>query len=46
MDHGDEASKRRKELANKRFAREEMGELLRLFSTLGVTVAVGIVGFF
>lgn len=46
MDQGDETTKRRNELANKRFAREEMGELLRLFSALGVTVAVGIVGFF
>ncbi|MCD8141450.1 MAG: AtpZ/AtpI family protein [Planctomycetaceae bacterium] len=36
----------RKERANRRFAREEMGELLKLFSGLGVTVAVGIVGFF
>ncbi len=43
---GDEAVKRRRERENKRFAREEMGELLRLFSALGVTVAVGIVGFF
>ena len=44
-DDGDEA-RLRKDRANKRFAREEMGELLRLFSALGVTVAVGIVGFF
>jgi hypothetical protein len=43
---GDEAAKRQKERANRRFAREEMGELLRLFSALGVTVAAGIVGFF
>jgi len=41
-----EEKKRRKELANKRFEREEMGELLRLFSALGVTVALGILGFF
>lgn len=42
----DDEARRRKERANTRFAREEMGELLRLFSSLGVTVAVGIVGFF
>lgn len=41
-----EEKRRRKELANKRFEREEMGELLRLFSALGVTVALGILGFF
>lgn len=44
--HEPEARKREKELANKRFAREELGELLRLFSSLGITVAVGILGFF
>ncbi|MCD8351532.1 MAG: AtpZ/AtpI family protein, partial [Planctomycetaceae bacterium] len=37
---------KKKERANTRFAREELGELLRLFSGLGITVAVGIVGFF
>lgn len=37
---------KKKERANTRFAREEMGELLKLFSGLGITVAVGIVGFF
>lgn len=42
----DEKKKREKELADKRFAREEMGDLLRLFSSLGITVAVGILGFF
>lgn len=31
---------------NNRFAREELGDLLRLFSSLGITVALGIVGFF
>lgn len=41
-----EIIKREKELANKRFAREEMGELLRLFSGLGFTVVIGILGFF
>jgi hypothetical protein len=41
-----EGKTRGKELANRRFDREEMGALLRLFSALGVTVAVGIVGFF
>ncbi len=45
---GGDAEKRTrdKELANRRFEREEMGELLRLFSALGVTVAAGIVGCF
>lgn len=37
---------REKEKRNNRFAREEMGELLRMFSSLGVTVALGIVGSF
>lgn len=32
--------------ADRRFEREEMGELLRLFSALGITLAAGIVGFF
>jgi hypothetical protein len=41
-----EKRRREKELANTRFEREEMGELLRLFSALGVTVAVGIVACF
>ncbi len=41
-----EERKRRKDFANRRFDREEMGALLRLFSALGVTVAAGIVGFF
>lgn len=39
-------SKREKELANQRFAREELGALLKLFSALGITVALGILGFF
>ncbi len=38
--------KRRKELANERFQREELGELLKLFSSLGITLAFGIVAFF
>lgn len=42
----DEKTRREKELANKRFAREELGDLLRLFSSLGLTVALGILGFF
>lgn len=42
----DAKKKREKELANKRFEREEMGELLRLFSALGITVTIGIVCFF
>lgn len=33
-------------VADRRFEREEMGELLRLFSSLGITVAAGIAGFF
>lgn len=37
---------RDKEIRNRRFAREELGDLLRLFSSLGITVAAGIVGFF
>lgn len=41
-----DTQKREKELANKRFAREELGELLRLFSSLGLTVCAGILGFF
>lgn len=46
--HDDAESRRlrKKELANRRFEREEMGELLRLFSSLGITVALGILGFF
>ncbi len=32
--------------ADKRFEREEMGALLRMFSSLGITVAVGIVAAF
>lgn len=41
-------TERRKEDAveDARFEREEMGELLKLFSALGITVAAGIVGFF
>lgn len=35
-----------KERANKRFAREELGDLLRMFSSLGLTVCAGILGFF
>lgn len=38
--------KRKKEAANQRFMREELGALLKLFSSLGITVALGIVGFF
>ncbi len=43
-----ETERRRGEdrLADARFDREEMGELLRLFSALGITVAAGIAGFF
>lgn len=41
-----EAVKKAKELANKRFAREELGDLLRLFSSLGLTVCLGILGCF
>lgn len=41
-----EVKRREKERANRRFEREEMGELLRLFSALGLTVAAGIVGCF
>ena len=48
---GDDATaagrlRRGKELANRRFEREELGALLRLFSALGVTVAVGITACF
>ena len=39
-------SKGKKNSADKRFEREEMGELIKLFSSLGITVAVGILGFF
>lgn len=46
MDTDDERRKKERELADKRFNREEMGELLRLFSALGITVALGITGFF
>lgn len=35
-----------KKKKNDNFAREELGALLRLFSALGITVAVGIAGFF
>ena len=38
--------KRKKELRNRRFDRGELGALLKLFSSLGITVAFGIVGFF
>lgn len=43
-----ETERKRKEnrLADQRFEREEMGALLKLFSALGITVAVGITGFF
>ncbi|MDR1519673.1 MAG: AtpZ/AtpI family protein [Planctomycetota bacterium] len=41
----DEAGKER-ERQNERFAREELGALLRLFASLGLTVALGIIGFF
>lgn len=34
------------ERRNNRFAREELGDLLRLFSSLGITVGFGIVFFF
>ncbi len=42
----DEEEKREKERLNDRFDRGELGALLKLFSSLGVTVAVGILGFF
>lgn len=35
-----------KERQNAKFAREELGALLKLFSSLGITVAVCILGFF
>ncbi len=38
--------KKEKERRNDLFERRELGALLKLFSSLGVTVAVGIVGFF
>lgn len=41
-----EKRRRDKERENARFAREELGELLKLFSALGITVALGILGFF
>ncbi len=34
------------EAEDRRFDREEMGELLKLFSALGLTVAGGVAGFF
>jgi hypothetical protein len=42
----EERRKREKERRNDLFARRELGALLRLFSSLGITVAAGIVGFF
>lgn len=38
-----DTEKRTKELANERFNREELGPLLRLFSSLGITLTVGII---
>ena len=38
--------KRDKERRNELFHREELGALLRLFSSLGLTVGFGILGFF
>lgn len=42
----EEERKREKERRNDLFARRELGALLRLFSSLGITVALGIAGFF
>ena len=36
----------KKEAANQRFMREELGSLLKLFSSLGITIALCIVGSF
>lgn len=41
-----DSKKRQKERDNQRFERGELGALLKLFSSLGITVAAGIVGFF
>jgi carbon starvation protein CstA len=41
-----ERKRREDKIADARFEREEMGELLKLFSALGITVSVGIVGAF
>lgn len=38
--------KRKKEEANRRFVREELGPLLKLFSSLGITITLCIVGSF
>ena len=38
--------KRAKEEANRRFVREELGHLLKLFSSLGIVATLAIVGFF
>ena len=38
--------KRKKERANEKFTREELGPLLKLFSSIGITLTLGIVGFF
>ncbi|MDR1535131.1 MAG: hypothetical protein LBU64_08555 [Planctomycetota bacterium] len=46
MERGMEADNQEKERRNSRFAQEELGELLRLFTSLGLTVALGITGFF
>ena len=37
---------RKKEAANQRFMREELGSLLKLFSSLGITITLCIVGSF
>ncbi len=42
MDREKGDSRRRNDL----FGREELGDLLRMFSALGVTVAAGVTGFF
>ncbi len=41
-----DTKKLEKERRNKRFAREELGDLLRMFSSLGITVGAGIALFF
>lgn len=41
-----DSEKAEKERQNARFAREELGALLKLFSSLGITVSAGILGFF
>ncbi len=41
-----DSEKEAKEAANRRFQREELGALLKLFSSLGLTLTFGIVGSF